>query len=547
MDLQAVHKSLHWLFKAVCIQVVGGFAASEDVGYEGLFTTALDEFHHRCQDIQQPLPAWASGDFIIPSLGQFEMGGQHFVGFMDAFGKLHRFELKDKQVCATYRMMRTGFYNESLKAGTIGRGFLFHETDPPRDCPFGQAVCRVQNAMGPNDNTFVNTMRIGKHGVSLTDSPVGLEFDPKTLDIIGNYQWEDSLTSRKVPYTSSAHPLQHPATGELVDFVGIQNVLTGDATMRLYELKAETPKSRRSLVDIPDGIPPYMHSFGLTSRHVVLPHMPVKFDFTSVLLTGEMTKAFQEISITKTSPDNAFHVMSLAGDGQKFIRTLPASDRLYYTHTVNTYENESGIVIDLSTAPTNPFQRNLTLAFMMDKAARDGDKGARMVVRRFLLPFDGGDIAPVAHSELLSDPLMSTDFLTINPRSAGKKHCFFWSVQWFTDHSSMASMAVMKHELCGQSAERSSLSWSRKNWYPSEPTLLPSPEAGAPEDAGILVFTALDGAKRQTFLILLDAATMEVLSEAGPFPPIGFTTHGEFYAADASGSDSGAVEIPVVV
>jgi len=254
-----------------------------------------------------------------------------------------------------------------------------------------------------------------------------------------------------------------------------------------------------------------------------------------------MAKAFKEISISKPSPDNAFHVMPLAGDGQHFIRTLPASDRLYYTHVVNTYENASGIVIDLSTAPTNPFQRNLSVAFMMDKAARDADMGARMVVRRFLLPFYGGNVAPVASSELLSDPLMSTDFLRINPHFAGKKHCFFWSVKWFTDHSSMASMAVAKHELCGQRAGLASLSWSRKNWYPSEPVLLPSLEAGAAEDAGIVVFTALDGAKRQTSLILLDAATMEVLSEVGPFPPIGFTTHGEFYAADALGAAYEAV------
>jgi carotenoid cleavage dioxygenase-like enzyme len=263
-----------------------------------------------------------------------------------------------------------------------------------------------------------------------------------------------------------------------------------------------------------------------------------------------MAKAFQEISLSEPSPDNAFHVMPLAGDGQHIIRTLPASDRLYYTHVVNTYENASGIVIDLSTAPTNPFQRNLSVAFMMDKAARDADKGARMVVRRFLLPFDGGKIAPVASSELLSDPLMSTDFLRINPRFVGKKHCFFWSVKWFTDHSSMASMAVTKHELCGQRTGMASLSWSRKNWYPSEPVLLPSPQAGAAEDAGMLVFTALDGAKRQTSLVVLDAATMEVLSEAGPFPPIGFTTHGEFYAADAlSASDEavGGTELPASI
>ena len=49
------------------------------------------------------------------------------------------------------------------------------------------------------------------------------------------------------------------------------------------------------------------------------------------------------------------------------------------------------------------------------------------------------------------------------------------------------------------------------------------------EDDGIVVFTALNGIEDQSYFITLNASSMELLSEVGPFPPISWTLHGEFY------------------
>jgi len=60
---------------------------------------------------------------------------------------------------------------------------------------------------------------------------------------------------------------------------------------------------------------------------------------------------------------------------------------------------------------------------------------------------------------------------------------------------------------------------------------LPPPDENAAEDDGVLLFTALNGAEGNTYLMVVNASTMETMSEVGPFPRIGFTTHGEFYPA----------------
>ncbi|CAK0897845.1 unnamed protein product [Prorocentrum cordatum] len=102
--------------------------SDEDVGYHRLFETANDEFDNRCApSMGKEMPKYLQGgSFVIGSVGQQEMGDRHFVGYLDAFGKYTRYTVEDGQVCATYRMMRTGFYNNSVEAGTIASGLLFY-------------------------------------------------------------------------------------------------------------------------------------------------------------------------------------------------------------------------------------------------------------------------------------------------------------------------------------------------------------------------------------------------------------------------------------
>jgi carlactone synthase/all-trans-10'-apo-beta-carotenal 13,14-cleaving dioxygenase len=500
----------------------------EDVGYNLLFQTAADEFSSRCVQLKTAsIPAWAEGDLIIPSVGQFEMGDRSFVGFGDAFGKLHRFSLAGSQVCATYRHMATGFRNESVKADTIGPGLLFYETEPPRKCPLWNPVC---NIAGPNDNTFVNTIRHGDRLLSLTDSPVMLAVDPVTLDIIGKQTWKDELTG-KVDYTGSAHPMRHPASGQWLDFVAEGSLFSKDATVKLFSLSDESPEKREGFNSVKMDSAPYMHSFGITEHFIVLPRMPVEFDASNLLNVAlgkrAMAELFQELPLTaEPSPKNGFYLVPLNGSAH-LVRSLPADDKLFYTHVVNAYETRESVIIDIATSPRNAFSGDLTIKTATTKAKRDaGEAAPRFTIRRFTIPLQEGALVK---SQALTDPRNSIDFTNINPKFQGRRHCLFWGVEWFTDFRAQASMAITRRDVCGE--HPGSRKWSRKHWYPSEPTLVPKPGVQAAEDEGLLIFTALDGQRDATYLMVLDPRTMELISEVGPFPRIGFTTHGEFYPA----------------
>jgi hypothetical protein len=70
-------------------------------------------------------------------------------------------------------------------------------------------------------------------------------------------------------------------------------------------------------------------------------------------------------------------------------------------------------------------------------------------------------------------------------------------------------------------------------FFPSEPTFVPNPAASgsaAGEDEGVLLLTALQGATRLSFLVVLDARTMTELARLPVAATMTFSTHGQFYA-----------------
>ena len=241
-----------------------------------------------------------------------------------------------------------------------------------------------------------------------------------------------------------------------------------------------------------------------------------------------MAGAFEDLQVTSDrDPNNAFYIAPLNGSTPS-IRYLPADHKLYFVHVANTYENSSGIVIDITSGTANPFNDVLvTVTAQLNKTARDATQPAAVQqrVKRFLLPWD--ESVPVS-TELISDPTRKTEFPKINPNYAGRKHCFYYAINWFNDLKSYASMAVTKYDVCTGAAP---LQWSKQHWYPAEPMMIPKPGA-IQEDDGLVIFTAVDGVNGHAYLFTLDAETMTELSRVGPYSHIPFPAHGAFYPSN---------------
>ena len=95
-------------------------------------------------------------------------------------------------------------------------------------------------------------------------------------------------------------------------------------------------------------------------------------------------------------------------------------------------------------------------------------------------------------------------------------------------------MAILKHNICRGTRTY----WARKDFYPSEPFFVPSGKADAAEDDGVVMFVALDGNRRASDYVLLDARTFEEKAVVHLHVHIPFLAHGQFIPK-AKGSGSG--------
>jgi beta,beta-carotene 9',10'-dioxygenase len=133
--------------------------------------------------------------------------------------------------------------------------------------------------------------------------------------------------------------------------------------------------------------------------------------------------------------------------------------------------------------------------------------------------------------EVLSD--QNIELPRVNERVSGRPYRYVWGTGnripgHFTDE--LVKIDVRTGE---------ARSWYAEGCFPGEPVFVERPDAPPGpegEDHGVLLSVVLDTRGERSFLLILDAATLEEEARATvPHPlPLGF--HGQYYGQDAAGS-----------
>merc|ERR1719240_773944 len=110
-----------------------------------------------------------------------------------------------------------------------------------------------------------------------------------------------------------------------------------------------------------------------------------------------------------------------------------------------------------------------------------------------------------------------------NDNHHGKSYRYVWGVG-SPDHTPTHVTGLVKVDL-GESSlgangdDRAgpiaapTISWYKQSHYPSEPIFIPRPGA-TEEDDGVVLTVMLDGAARASYLLVLNASTMETIATA---------------------------------
>jgi carotenoid cleavage dioxygenase-like enzyme len=468
------------------------------VSYLPGFTTLTTESDDVALPVTGTLPEWLTGDLIRNGPARFEAGQQAYRHWFDGQAMLHRFAIGGGEVRYTNRFLDTPG-ERAAKAGRID--YSEFATDPCRSI-FARYFTRFVNDPGFSGNAGVNVVPMDGGLAALTEVPIAVHFDPKTLATAGVHDYQDALGGQ----VTTAHPHQVPGSGDLVNYV----LRFGQRSEYLIYRQRPGTMTRELVASIPDRQPGYLHSFGVTEDYLVLAVFPFVVNPVSLLLRG---KPFIENYRWRPELGTKFVVVRLS-DGS--VRGTYHAPPFFAFHHVNAFVEGNELVVDACSYT----DASVVDALYLDRL-RAGDPIPKPVPTRYRMDLDGDTV----RSEPLSPQALELPRIAYGSHN-GRPYRYAYGVGC---HNTGASTGrdffnqLVKLDV----TDRTEQVWHEPGCYPGEPVFVPAPD-GAGEDDGVVLSVVLDSASGRSFLLVLDAGTWQEVARAGVGHPIPFGFHGQF-------------------
>jgi carotenoid cleavage dioxygenase-like enzyme len=442
------------------------------------------------------LPSWLSGSLLRTGPAKFEVGEQRMRHWFDGLAMLHRFTVHGGRVSYGSRFLESRSYRAARERGEI----VYSEfaTDPCR-----ALFKRVQTLFSKGgvlpDNANVNVARLGERFVAMTETPLPVQFDPRTLKAAGvrPYKTPGQLTT--------AHPHLDRASGGMLNYAAR---LARRSSYRFFALGPNANDRPRVIASLPVKEPAYMHSFGLTERWLVLAEFPLVVNPLALALSG---RPYIENYRWKPEMGTRFTLFDRrTGEATAGFE----SEACFGFHHVNAYEDRGEVVVDLCAFEDASIIQDLYL-----ERLRSGKPISTAALTRLRLRPSERSVK----RERLADANIELPRINYG-RCNERPYRYVWGIGdgptgWFE--------RIVKLD----THDGSSTSWSEHGCYAGEPVFVARPaSAGAApsEDDGVLLSVVLDAPAASSFLLVLDAGDLSELARAEVPHHIPFSFHGQF-------------------
>eukprot|EP00443_Scrippsiella_acuminata_P023076 CAMPEP_0115316792 /NCGR_PEP_ID=MMETSP0270-20121206/78316_1 /TAXON_ID=71861 /ORGANISM="Scrippsiella trochoidea, Strain CCMP3099" /LENGTH=414 /DNA_ID=CAMNT_0002736231 /DNA_START=1 /DNA_END=1245 /DNA_ORIENTATION=+ len=395
---------------------------------------------------------------------------------------------------------------------------------------------RVEAIHGPTDNTNICVARTGEHVYLTNDQGVATNsIDPLTLNSLGHTAVQDSGAGMFTGAHKQAQSTFGSATfgwyGEITFTMGMKISVyrdqpTGDRN---------SPLTRTVIGTVEIHKPSMIHSFALTERYVIIVVGPV---FVAPLKMVEYVAnpEFTPLDMIEWDPtaDTKFFIFDAAS-----LTPVPpvaemVSSAVFFNHHVNAYQGADGILrIDLIAYRDASFLKDHhgfgNLDVMKNATERAALTSMAPTFRRYMVDVSAGSGAHVPYNDMhlvdASGMVYSCEMPSVNPRRHGLPYCYGYFV------GNQLGPGLVKVSLCAGGATNV-IFWQRDGHHPGEPIFVPRP-GGTSEDDGVLLSPVLDGAAERSYLLVLDAQTMEQLAAVQMPLAMPSDVHGLFWMDDA--------------
>lgn len=462
------------------------------------FTSQLEEAVLDNLTVTGEIPTWLAGSFIANGPAQFELGDFSFNHWFDGFAMLKQFKFNQGKVSFQNKFLRSNQYVHSTKDNKLYTNEFSTYASPT----FLGRLIHAVKALGkeiPYDNCNVNTTCINNRYVAMTESNHIVEFNKENLSTIGEFQFDDSIKGQ----LSLAHPHLDPVTGDMI------NITIEIDKTNIYHIYRTLPNStkRELILSYQSNTLFYIHSFSITPNYIILFHSPLTLNKYKLLFDTPFNHALS----WKKYQTSKFIVIHRQ---DKKIFEIDANEAFLCLHSVNAYEKNNEIILDLVCYQHDNVYQELTL--MNLRSAHPALQAGE--TKRYVLNVDKKQCR--IHSLSRKD----NEFPMINYHLVnGHDYRFVYSIA--KSHEGVYFLNEIQ-KLNVQTGH--TLVWTKDNYYPGEPCFIPRPD-GRDEDDGVLLSLALDVQRQHSCLIILNAKDLQPLAEiALPFH-LPFGLHGQFF------------------
>lgn len=456
----------------------------------GGFASLEEEVSIDALPVRGEVPAWLAGSLLRTGPAKWEFGEGRLRHWFDGAAMLHRFAFAEGRVSYANRFLETRAYRAAREKGQIA--YSEFATDPCRSL-FKRAAALFATEGALSDNCNVNLTRLGERFVAMTETPIPIQFDPQTLAAAG-------VAYKPPGVLTTAHPHLDRSTRGMLNYaakLGPRN------EYRFFHLGPES-REPEVIASLPVREPSYMHSFGLSERWVVLAEFPFVVNPLRLALSGR-----PYIENYRWKPERGTRFTLIDRSTGKATGPFECDARFAFHH-VNAYEDGDRVVVDLCTYPDAGIVEDLYLDRL-----RAGEPVARPSLERFVLTPGTGEV----EIERLSDEPLELPRINYG-RCNERRHRYVWGVgidgaDWID--------RIVKVDVDERAAE----TWREDGCYPGEPVFVATPDAEG-EEEGVLLSVVFDSRRGNSFLLVLDAATLAERARAEVPHHIPFGFHGQF-------------------
>lgn len=441
------------------------------------------------------IPMWIEGTLIRNGPAKFHFGTQTISHWFDGLAMLHAFSFGQNKVSYRNKFLRSDAYFHAIENKDLR--FMGFAQDPCKSVfkrLFSYFLPSLTHTIVQNAN--VNVMRIAQNYVALTETPLPVCFDPKTLETLGVLDFADSLIKKNC--FESVHPHHDRKTLQTINY---QIEMGAKCHYIFYTIPDVGPVERKPFFKMKSDKASYMHTFALTEHFVVLVEFPLVLNPIDILL-----KRGGYISQFKWEPERntRFHVIDRS---QSAIIRSYETEPFFCFHHVNAYEEKNTIVVDLIRYP------NPEIVF------GDPSPGQIRKFERFRLDLT----KPSISQNTIAETLLELPRIYYQKYNASfYQHAYGVGFKYPTHPED--SIPLIKIDV----SNGSTIEWSESGAWAGEPVFVPSPN-GKGEDEGVLLSLVLDALNRSSFLLILDAKNLHEIARSDSIHLIPYGLHGMFF------------------